>query len=102
VPEPGRIGGVLPAAPIGYTNILTDYVKPDQRFVTCPNQDTVYDAGFFRLDTQPALVQVPDFGERFFTYQIVDHRRPMPIGKALCLCVPLGTHWPVTLMMPML
>jgi len=74
VPEPGRLGGVLPVAPTGYVGMLTDYIAPDQHFVTCPNQDTVYGAGFMALDRQPVVVQVPDFGTRFFTYQIVDHR----------------------------
>jgi hypothetical protein len=74
VPEPGRIGDVLPAAPPGQIGMLTDYIKPEQTFVTCPNQDTVYGAGFQKLDTVPVVVQVPDFGDRFFTYQIVDHR----------------------------
>ena len=74
VPEPGRIGDVLPAAPPGQIGMLTDYIKPEQTFVTCPNQDTVYGAGFQKLDTMPVVVQVPDFGDRFFTYQIVDHR----------------------------
>jgi hypothetical protein len=73
-PEPGRLGGVLPIAPIGYVSMLTDYIQPDQRFVTCPNQDTVYGAGFMALNRQPVIVQVPDFGTRFFTYQMVDHR----------------------------
>jgi hypothetical protein len=35
VPEPGRLGGVLPIAPTGYVGMLTDYIAPDQRFVTC-------------------------------------------------------------------
>ena len=74
VPEPGRIGDVLPAAPPGQIGMLTDYIKPEQTFVACPNQDTVYGAGFQRLDTMPVVVQVPDLGDRFFTYQIVDHR----------------------------
>jgi hypothetical protein len=74
VPEPGRLGGVLPVAPTGYVGMLTDYIAADQHFVTCPNQDTVYGGGFMALDTQPVIVQVPDFGQRFFTYQIVDHR----------------------------
>jgi hypothetical protein len=73
-PAPGRLGGVLPIAPTGYVGMLTDYIAPDQHFVTCPNQDTVYGAGFMALDRQPVIVQVPDFGGRFFTYQIVDHR----------------------------
>jgi hypothetical protein len=74
VPEPGRLGGVLPIAPVGYVSMLTDYIAPDQHFVTCPNQDTVYGAGFMSLNRQPVVVQVPDFGDRFFTYQMVDHR----------------------------
>jgi hypothetical protein len=73
-PEPGRLDGVLPVAPVGYVTMLTDYIAPDQHFVTYPNQDTVYGAGFMSLDKQPVIVQVPDFGGRFFTYQIVDHR----------------------------
>ena len=83
VPEPGRLGDVLPIAPTGYISMLTDYIKPEQSFVTCPNQDTVYGAGFFSLDEQPVVVQVPDFGDRFFTYQIVDHRTDsfVQIGK---------------------
>jgi hypothetical protein len=83
VPEPGRLGDVLPAAPVGQVGMLTDYIRPDQHFVACPNQDTVYGAGFFALDTQPVVVQVPDFGGRFFTYQFVDHRTDsfVQIGK---------------------
>jgi len=74
VPEPGRLGGVLPMAPTGYVCMLSDYIQADQHFVTCTNQDTVYGAGYMSLDKQPVVVQVPDFAERFFTYQIVDHR----------------------------
>jgi hypothetical protein len=73
-PEPGRLGGVLPVAPTGYVSMLTDYIAADERFVTCPNQDTVYGGGFMALDKQPVVVQVPDFGSRFYTYQLVDHR----------------------------
>jgi len=73
-PEAGRLGDVLPVAPVGRLSMLTDYIKPQQSFVTCPNQDTVYGAGFFALDKQPVVVQVPNFGDRFYTYQIVDHR----------------------------
>jgi len=74
IPEPGRLGGVIPAAPIGYAGMLTDYIAADEHFVTCPNQDTVYGAGFMTLEKQPVVIQVPDFGDRFYTYQIVDHR----------------------------
>ena len=74
LPEPGRIGGIVPASPPGYVSMLTDYIDSAEHFVTCPNQDTVYGAGFQRLDTKPVIVQVPDFGDRFFTFQVADGR----------------------------
>ena len=74
LPEPGRIGGILPGAPLGHVAMLTDYIDEKERFVTCPNQDTVYGAGFQRFDSKPVIVQVPDFGDRFWVYQITDGR----------------------------
>jgi len=74
LPEPGRIGGILPASPPGYVSMLTDYIDEKQRFVTCPNQDTVYGAGYQRLDSKPVIAQVPDFGDRFWLYQTADAR----------------------------
>ena len=62
-PEPGRLGGVVPVAPRGRLSMLNDYVKPDQGFVACPNQDVVYGAGFYSLDEEPVVIQVPDFGD---------------------------------------
>ena len=41
-PERILLGGVVPMAPVGYNTMLTDYVKPDQEFIVCPNQDVVY------------------------------------------------------------
>src|SRR5262249_46649196 len=72
--EPGRNGGVLPVAPTGRIAMLSDYIKPQQNFVACPNQDVVYGAGFFALDREPAVFQVPDFGERFWVYALYDAR----------------------------
>jgi len=74
LPEPGRVGGVVPAAPPNHISMLTDYIDAAENFVTCPNQDTVYGAGFMRLDISPVVVQVPDFGKRFYTYQMTDAR----------------------------
>ncbi|HDS0923339.1 TPA: DUF1254 domain-containing protein [Stenotrophomonas maltophilia] len=74
VPEPGRNGGVLPVAPPGAISMLTDYIQADQNFVTCPNQDTVYGAGYQHLDTLPVVIQVPDFSDRYFAYQMADAR----------------------------
>lgn len=73
-PEPGRLGGVLPAAPIGRVSMLTDYIDPGQTFIACPNQDVVYGAGFLSLADQPVVVQVPDFGDRFYVYAFYDAR----------------------------
>jgi hypothetical protein len=73
-PYPGLLGGVLPMAPANQLAMLSDYIAPDQRFVTCPNQDVVYGAGFMDLSKETAVLQVPDFGDRFWVYQIVDQR----------------------------
>jgi hypothetical protein len=49
VPEPGLLGGALPVA-YNRLAMLTGYIAPDERFVTCPNQDVVYATGWFNLD----------------------------------------------------
>ena len=65
----GRLGGALPAAPPNRITMLTDYIKPSQREVCCPNQDIVYGAGPLALDVEPVVVQVPDLGDRFWVYR---------------------------------
>jgi hypothetical protein len=54
--------------------MLTDYVPPEERIVACPNQDVVYGGGAMAFEASPVVVQVPDFGSRFWVYQIVDLR----------------------------
>ena len=73
-PEPGLMGGILPVAPVNRVSMLTDYIEPEERFVACPNQDVVYGGGVLGLDTGPAVIQVPNFGRRFWVYQVVDLR----------------------------
>ncbi len=73
-PEPGLLGGVLPFPPLNRVAMLTDYVDPAERAVACPNQDVVYGGGIFALDVSPVVVQVPQFGKRFWVYQVVDLR----------------------------
>lgn len=73
-PYPGLLNGVLPAAPRGQVAMLHDYIDPAETFVTCPNQDVVYGLGFFSLDEEPVVAQVPDFGERFWVYALYDAR----------------------------
>lgn len=83
-PEPGRLGGVVPVAPRGRLGMLNDYVEPNQSFVACPNQDVAYGLGFFSLDIEPAVIQVPDFGDRFWVYALYDARTDQfgELGKA--------------------
>ncbi|WP_373426380.1 MULTISPECIES: DUF1254 domain-containing protein [Agrobacterium] len=45
-----------------------------QRWAACPNQDVTYGAGIAALDQAPVVVKVPDFGDRFWVYQIADLR----------------------------
>ena len=74
VPSPGLMNGVLPGAPLNHLCMLSDYIKPEQRWVACPNQDVVYGAGLATLEEGPVVIQVPDFGTRFWVYQLVDLR----------------------------
>src|SRR5271154_1079713 len=72
-PEPGLLGGVVPVA-FGRNAMLTNYISPDQTFVTCTNQDVVYGAGYMALDNEPVVFQVPEFGDRFWVYALYDAR----------------------------
>ena len=82
-PEPGLLGGVVPVA-FNRNAMLTGYISPDEHFVTCPNQDVVYGAGYFALDKEPIVFQVPEFGDRFWVYPLYDARTDefSEIGKA--------------------
>jgi hypothetical protein len=73
-PERLLLGGVVPMAPVGYSTMLNDYIKPDQDFIVCPNQDVVYGGGFTALDKEPTIFQVPNFGNRFWVYPLYDTR----------------------------
>jgi hypothetical protein len=98
-PEPGLNGGVLPVAPTGRIAMLSDYIKPDQNFVTCTNQDVVYGAGYFALDKDPVVFQVPDFGDRFWVYALYDARTDefaqigKPYGTSPGFYLIVGPHW---------
>lgn len=75
--------GPLMQAPINQLAMLTDYVAPEERSIACPNQDVVYGIGSIALDLSPVVIQAPDFGNRFWVYQIVDLRTDsfVQIGK---------------------
>jgi len=96
---PGWNGGVLPMAPVGQNSMLTDYIKPEQTFVACPNQDVVYGAGYFALDKEPVVFQVPEFGDRFWVYAIYDARTDeiaeigKPYGTKPGFYLMVGPNW---------
>lgn len=74
VPVQGFLGGVMPVAPINYLTIFPDYGTPDQKDVAHPNQDVVYGFGITDLSETPVVIQVPDFGDRFWMYELADQR----------------------------
>jgi hypothetical protein len=96
---PGWNGGTLPMAPVGYNSMLNDYIKPEQTFVACPNQDVVYGGGYFALDKEPVVFQVPDFGDRFWVYAIYDARTDeiaeigKPYGTKPGFYLMVGPNW---------
>jgi hypothetical protein len=69
-----RYVGPLLDAPLNRLTMLRDYIDPEERSTACPNQDVVYGIGLLGLDVSPVVIQVPDFGDRFWVYQIVDLR----------------------------
>ncbi|MFM8705363.1 MAG: DUF1254 domain-containing protein, partial [Planctomycetia bacterium] len=73
VPAPGRSGG-MPVAPLNRLSMLTDRSAPRTARVPCPNQDVIYGFGMFDLAADAVVVQVPDFGRRFWLYQLGDQR----------------------------
>jgi len=98
-PEPGLLGGILPVGPRGQIGMLHDYLEPSQRFIACPNQDVVYGLGFFLLDEEPVVVQVPDFGDRFWVYAAYDQRTDQfgelgkPYGTKPGFYLLVGPNW---------
>jgi hypothetical protein len=80
VPQNGLGDGVLPVAPLNRLTMLTDYIKPEERAVATPNQDTVYGFGILSLDLEPAVFQIPDFGSRYWVYQLGNQRTDAIVG----------------------
>jgi hypothetical protein len=68
------MAGPIPAAPVNRLGMLTDYIVPEERVVACPNQDVIYGVGAVALDKSAVVIQAPDFGDRFWVYQVVDAR----------------------------
>ncbi|HEX2447982.1 MAG TPA: DUF1254 domain-containing protein [Methyloceanibacter sp.] len=68
------VGGVAPVAPINRLGMLVGYNQPGQRYITCPSQDLIYGFGVLDLSRDAVVLQVPDFGTRFFVFQATDQR----------------------------
>ena len=73
VPFPGRSGG-MPVAPLNRLSMLVDTIVGRSTLVPCPNQDVIYGFGVFDLQDTPVVIQVPDFGDRIWLYQLGDQR----------------------------
>ncbi|MGY2184621.1 DUF1254 domain-containing protein [Pseudomonas sp. SDO5591_S426] len=73
VPVVGLLGPT-PVAPVNQLAMLSDYIDPDIRIVAHPNQDVVYGFGALALDKEAVILQVPDFGERFWMFELADQR----------------------------
>jgi hypothetical protein len=82
VKVPGRAGGA-PVAPLNQLAMMTDYIAPTAKAAPCPNQDVVYGFGMLDLGKEPLILQVPDFGDRFWLFQLGDQRtdRFAKLGK---------------------
>jgi len=68
------VGGVAPIAPVNRLAMAARTQDPGQRYITCPSQDLIYGFGVLDLSRAPVVLQVPDFGSRFFVFQATDQR----------------------------
>lgn len=80
VTEPGRMGGILPGAPLNYACVLTDYIQEGQHGCIDPNQDVVYGSGWADLSIEPVVIQIPDFGNRFWILHLMDAYTNVPVS----------------------
>ena len=73
-PEPGLMGGIVPVAPPNRLCMLTDYIEPQERMSPAPIRTSSTAPARSRSTAVPVVIQVPDFGDRFWVYQVVDLR----------------------------
>jgi hypothetical protein len=99
VPEPGLLAGVMPISPMNQVGMLTGYVDPGETFIADPNQDVVYGLGYLSLEKEPVVIQVPDFGDRFWTLPVYDARTDqiselgLQYGTQPGFYMVLGPNW---------
>ena len=73
-PEQVLLDGAIPVGPMNKVVMLTNYISPHETFMDIPNQDVVYGMAWLSLAKEPLVVQVPDFGNRFWTFPMYDAR----------------------------
>ena len=73
-PETALLAGMMPIGPMNQVVMLTNYINPRETFIAIPNQDVVYGLGWLSLAKEPVVLQVPDFGNRFWTFPVYDAR----------------------------
>ena len=73
VPEPMMVNG-FPVGPVNHLTMMHDYVDPSERAMGDPNQDVVYGVSNMDLGKEPVVVQVPEFGDRYWVYEVLDAR----------------------------
>jgi hypothetical protein len=64
----------LGVAPVNQLVMWHDYVDPSERSVGDPNQDVVYGLSYMDLGKEPVIVQVPEFGDRYWVIEVEDAR----------------------------
>lgn len=59
---------------IGLNKFVHDreIAKPDYKAFKSPNVDTIYSNAWLDLTRGPLLIEVPEFGERYYTLQLLD------------------------------
>ena len=74
VAETGLAGGGIPIAPLNRICVPCDRPDAGARRSGCPSPDLIIGTGVLALDDSPVVIQVPDFGRRFWVYSAVDLR----------------------------
>ncbi|MGA3212657.1 MAG: DUF1254 domain-containing protein [Terriglobales bacterium] len=98
-PVAALLAGAIPIGPMNQVTMLTDYIEPAERFIACPNQDVVYGLGYLALEQEPVVIQVPDFGDRFWTLPVYDARTDqvselgMQYGSKPGFYMIVGPNW---------
>jgi hypothetical protein len=61
-------------APLNQLAMFHDYVDPGERSLGDPNQDVLYGVSYMDLGKEPVVVQVPEFGDRYWVFEVLDAR----------------------------